>query len=162
MYKIFPIIFGILVLGLTFTSFAFAQIVDSDGDGVPDSSDICQGGDDNADIDGDGTPNGCDVQIIAPHANINDCSLIGTWDEFFKTCSMTTDASIFLIISNDDGNLTFRGKGHTLTSPNLEKGTPTVRISGSGISRAIHLCNERAKTLVSRHAYNLYRKVCAD
>jgi|GEM_PF-1624650 len=33
---------------------------DSDGDGVPDDSDICQGGDDNIDTDGDNVPNFCD------------------------------------------------------------------------------------------------------
>lgn len=35
-------------------------ITDSDGDGVPDSVDICSGYDDNTDSDNDGTPNGCD------------------------------------------------------------------------------------------------------
>ncbi|MBN2303344.1 MAG: thrombospondin type 3 repeat-containing protein [Anaerolineae bacterium] len=33
---------------------------DTDGDGVPDSSDICPGYDDHQDTDGDGTPDGCD------------------------------------------------------------------------------------------------------
>jgi hypothetical protein len=33
---------------------------DSDGDGVPDDQDICNGYDDNVDTDGDGTPDGCD------------------------------------------------------------------------------------------------------
>jgi hypothetical protein len=35
---------------------------DSDGDGVPDSSDRCPGFPDSADADGDGTPDGCDAQ----------------------------------------------------------------------------------------------------
>jgi N-acetylglucosamine-6-sulfatase len=34
---------------------------DSDGDGVPDSSDRCPGFPDSADADGDGTPDGCDT-----------------------------------------------------------------------------------------------------
>jgi hypothetical protein len=34
---------------------------DTDGDGVPDASDICPGFDDHVDTDGDGVPNGCDV-----------------------------------------------------------------------------------------------------
>lgn len=34
--------------------------IDSDGDGVPDSEDICPGHDDNVDSDGDGIPDGCD------------------------------------------------------------------------------------------------------
>jgi len=33
---------------------------DSDGDGVPDSQDICPNFDDNIDTDGDGVPDGCD------------------------------------------------------------------------------------------------------
>ena len=33
---------------------------DSDGDGVPDSSDQCEGFDDSIDVDGDGIPDGCD------------------------------------------------------------------------------------------------------
>ncbi len=33
---------------------------DTDGDGVPDSEDICPGFDDNIDTDGDGVPDGCD------------------------------------------------------------------------------------------------------
>ncbi len=35
--------------------------VDSDGDGVPDFLDICEGFDDSEDGDGDGVPDGCDV-----------------------------------------------------------------------------------------------------
>ena len=34
---------------------------DSDGDGVPDSCDVCPGFDDTLDSDGDGVPDGCDV-----------------------------------------------------------------------------------------------------
>ncbi len=34
--------------------------VDTDGDGVPDGDDICEGFDDNLDADGDGVPDGCD------------------------------------------------------------------------------------------------------
>lgn len=34
---------------------------DTDGDGVPDATDICPGQDDKLDTDGDGIPNGCDV-----------------------------------------------------------------------------------------------------
>ena len=34
--------------------------IDTDGDGVADSEDVCPGGDDNVDTDGDGTPDFCD------------------------------------------------------------------------------------------------------
>ncbi|MBU1737108.1 MAG: thrombospondin type 3 repeat-containing protein [Proteobacteria bacterium] len=36
-------------------------VPDADGDGVPDSSDVCPGFDDNADADGDLVPDGCDA-----------------------------------------------------------------------------------------------------
>lgn len=39
--------------------------VDSDGDGVIDSSDLCQGYDDTLNTDGDTIPDGCDTTIIA-------------------------------------------------------------------------------------------------
>jgi Carbohydrate esterase, sialic acid-specific acetylesterase len=35
--------------------------LDSDGDGVPDSEDVCPGSDDSIDGDGDGIPDGCDT-----------------------------------------------------------------------------------------------------
>lgn len=35
-------------------------VVDSDGDGIPDSSDVCPGFDDHVDTDSDGIPDGCD------------------------------------------------------------------------------------------------------
>ena len=37
------------------------QPTDGDGDGVPDSSDVCEGYNDNDDSDGDGVPDGCDA-----------------------------------------------------------------------------------------------------
>src|SRR5215212_536317 len=43
---------------------------DSDGDGVPDSSDKCSGSDDRLDADGDGIPDGCDTQEPPP---TNEC-----------------------------------------------------------------------------------------
>jgi hypothetical protein len=47
---------------------------DSDGDGVPDSEDICDGHDDNLDADEDGVPNGCD---LCPNDSANDVDLDG-------------------------------------------------------------------------------------
>ena len=38
----------------------FGYHIDSDGDGVPDSSDVCPGFDDHLDADEDDIPNGCD------------------------------------------------------------------------------------------------------
>lgn len=47
------------------------NLLDDDGDGVPNGQDICPGFDDNVDSDGDGTPDGCDT------LDNNDCG-IGT------------------------------------------------------------------------------------
>ena len=42
---------------------------DSDGDGVDDGSDVCEGYDDNTDWDNDGTPDGCDADDDGPRAS---------------------------------------------------------------------------------------------
>lgn len=41
---------------------------DTDGDGVPDAQDVCQGFDDNLDADGDGVPDGCDICLAGDDA----------------------------------------------------------------------------------------------
>ncbi|AFS80737.1 hypothetical protein NKOR_04235 [Candidatus Nitrosopumilus koreensis AR1] len=38
--------------------------VDSDGDGVPDVDDVCEGFDDTVDTDSDGIPDGCDIEVV--------------------------------------------------------------------------------------------------
>jgi hypothetical protein len=47
---------------------------DSDGDGVPDSSDQCEGHDDSTDVDADGTPDGCDSFIDSDGDGVPDSS----------------------------------------------------------------------------------------
>ena len=45
----------------TYDNMVVVEVVaDADGDGVPDSSDVCPGFDDNVDTDQDGIPDGCD------------------------------------------------------------------------------------------------------
>lgn len=51
-----------------------ADVADSDGDGVDDSRDVCQGWDDRVDPDLDGVPTGCDA---CPDDNPNDGDLDG-------------------------------------------------------------------------------------
>lgn len=50
-------------------------VADSDGDGVPDDEDICNGYDDNIDSDGDGIPDGCDDTPYGPEEEDDD------WDD---------------------------------------------------------------------------------
>ena len=45
---------------------------DADGDGVPDSVDICPGGDDNVDTDGDGVPDYCDACPLDAANDVDD------------------------------------------------------------------------------------------
>ena len=51
-----------------------AHVADSDGDGVLDSQDQCEGHDDNIDVDSDGTPDGCDSLIDSDGDEIADDS----------------------------------------------------------------------------------------
>ncbi len=46
---------------------------DSDGDGVCDEDDLCEGHDDNIDVDNDGTPDGCDdcLNEVSESGNVN-------------------------------------------------------------------------------------------
>ncbi|GMV42355.1 MAG: hypothetical protein AMXMBFR64_40710 [Myxococcales bacterium] len=44
-------------------------VTDTDGDGVPDSLDLCPGHDDNADADGDLVPDGCDACPSDPYGD---------------------------------------------------------------------------------------------
>ncbi len=56
----FTLPFLMAILIGTITPSAFAQVPDTDGDGIPDDLDVCPGFDDTADADVDGIPDGCD------------------------------------------------------------------------------------------------------
>jgi hypothetical protein len=49
------------VVGAGYVCISGACVLDSDGDGVPDATDVCPGYDDADDADGDGIPDGCDT-----------------------------------------------------------------------------------------------------
>ena len=51
--------------------------LDSDGDGVCDSEDVCPGGDDNVDLDGNGVPDDCDCISATKTFNTNQLSHSG-------------------------------------------------------------------------------------
>jgi hypothetical protein len=53
---------------------------DSDGDGVPDSTDVCPGGDDGVDADGDGVPDFCDACPIDPENDADGDGVCGDAD----------------------------------------------------------------------------------
>ena len=52
---------------------------DSDGDGVCDDDDICNGFDDNVDVDNDGKPDGCDDCINEKHVEGNGVCVTSNW-----------------------------------------------------------------------------------
>ncbi|RLJ67085.1 hypothetical protein CLV86_0563, partial [Lacinutrix venerupis] len=67
---------------------------DSDGDGVIDANDICNGFDDTADIDGDGVPNGCDLDNDNDGIlDVNECSPSKTVDILIQATDLTYTAS---------------------------------------------------------------------
>ncbi|WP_299386590.1 Calx-beta domain-containing protein, partial [uncultured Lacinutrix sp.] len=67
---------------------------DSDGDGVIDANDICNGFDDAADIDGDTVPDGCDLDNDNDGIlDINECSPSKTVDILIEEADLTFTAS---------------------------------------------------------------------
>ncbi|MDL5503461.1 MAG: NosD domain-containing protein, partial [Candidatus Methanoperedens sp.] len=58
-----------------------------------------------------------------------DCTLIGTWDNSIKTCTLTTD--IDKTIQIDNNGITLNGNGHTIAG----NGTG----NGVGLSRKDHI-----------------------
>ncbi len=58
-------------------------VQDSDGDGVCDAEDICDGGDDNIDVDNDGLPDACDDCIVVGQFcnDNNPCTINDSYDE---------------------------------------------------------------------------------
>jgi type VI secretion system secreted protein Hcp len=80
---------------------------DSDGDGIPDTSDICPGFDDHLDTDSDGTPNGCDLDD--DNDGISDTIDLQPTDASLDFSDGTSSGSIisgaqYLIISDAPGS----------------------------------------------------------
>ena len=105
---------------------------DTDGDGVPDGSDICPGFDDNIDSDSDGIPDGCDIiQLPTPSAVIDaphnmtygikcgDCHSYSMWWQYSPSTKSTnpnhSQISDRVCNSCHDGNnpLFPKGKSHS-------------------------------------------------
>ena len=64
--------------------FVLAEIVDSDGDGVPDAEDVCPGEDDGIDTDQDGVPNGCDTCPRDPDNDVDG-------DRYMRGCGQLSE-----------------------------------------------------------------------
>ncbi len=87
------------------------QLIDSDGDGIPDDVDTCPGHDDNVDIDGDGIPDGCDTSIVGDPR----CSGNGTYDSVTDSCTCFSDGDGTL----GSGNGHFTGASCSICAPNF-------------------------------------------
>ncbi|WP_172966902.1 Ig-like domain-containing protein, partial [Patiriisocius marinistellae] len=97
---------------LSVTLNSIENITDSDGDGVPDTADVCPGFDDTADNDNDLVPDGCDLD------DDND-GILDTVE-----CPNISLSSDIIINSLSSGNLTVVGGGAS--------GTPLVQDAGPG------------------------------
>lgn len=68
---------------------------DSDGDGVPDADDVCEGYDDNVDTDEDGIPDGCDTEEESTDCGTDfDCFIAASED--CSLASVTHEVTIDL------------------------------------------------------------------
>jgi len=78
---------------------------DSDGDGVPDSEDLCPGFDDNIDVDADGIPDGCDILIDSDNDGVADSDDVcpGFDDNIDVDADGIPDGCDTLIDSDNDG-----------------------------------------------------------
>ena len=117
--------------------------LDSDGDGVPDSDDICPGFDDAIDTDGDGIPDGCDH---CPHGDdrldadgdgiADECDICPGLDDQMKSeANGTADCRnvIKLWLRADRGVFTDDGSGASGTQ--AKDGEDITRIHYIRISR---------------------------
>uniref|UniRef100_UPI000B1B206B beta strand repeat-containing protein n=1 Tax=Lacinutrix algicola TaxID=342954 RepID=UPI000B1B206B len=76
------------------TQFDSFNQCDSDGDGVIDANDICNGFDDKADIDGDTVPDGCDLDNDNDGIlDVDECSPSKTMDIIILSTNLTYTAS---------------------------------------------------------------------
>ncbi len=68
--------------------------------------------------------------FILDNATGGNCTLIGTWDNSTKTCTLTMDITSNIQIDSD--NITLEGNGHTLTGNNT--GTGVYLVSKGGVT----------------------------
>ena len=101
---------------------------DSDGDGVCDAEDVCDGGDDTVDTDGDGIPDFCD-----------DCSVVGQSCDDGDVCTTgdVYDANCNCAGTFQDGD----GDGVCDTEDICDGGDDTMDTDGDGIPDFCDDCN---------------------
>ncbi|MEZ4993501.1 MAG: NPCBM/NEW2 domain-containing protein [Saprospiraceae bacterium] len=98
-------------------------LIDSDGDGVCDTDDICPGSDDTVDSDYDGIPDGCDDQYC-PIDFVSDLNWVGT--------PINGSGSVKKDISNGNGVITIDGVSYDKGLGVHAHSEVTYDISGQG------------------------------
>ncbi len=78
---------------------------DSDGDGVCDANDICEGGDDTIDSDGNGTPDFCDCNAAATAFDINPLTHSGAGSSNTTKNFAANDKNVSFTVSDMDSKL---------------------------------------------------------
>ncbi|RSC93801.1 T9SS type B sorting domain-containing protein [Tenacibaculum singaporense] len=124
-------------------------IIDSDGDGVQDSNDVCNGFDDTLDNDGDGIPNGCDLDD--DNDGILDIDELGVCATNNSTLNWDNE-----YVEGGSGDATL-GEDPVEANPNLTiNGTEIkLRRDGGGLSTQEYRINDFNTT---NSSYTLYQK----
>ncbi|MDB4539281.1 M12 family metallo-peptidase [Saprospiraceae bacterium] len=140
---------------------------DSDGDGVCDGEDICEGGDDNADADGDGIPDFCDCNVTQTNFPDNPLTHSGGGSSSSNLSFANGDKDASFTVSNmgaklngnpnnryeDVVNISYvNGNGSTInygTFYGSNQSSVTVNISGEHNSITVNLSNGQNNNSVS-------------
>jgi hypothetical protein len=112
------------------------SVVDTDGDGIPDSSDNCPlvANPDQADVDADGVGDACDDNSYAPALDTAALDATGNEGSTLTTSGSFTDqdGNDTLTITSDDGLVTDNGDGTWSWSlPTTDNGSGTVTVTAS-------------------------------
>ncbi len=100
--------------------------------------------------------------FIRDNTTGGDCSLIGTWDNTIKTCTLTTDSTSNIQI--DSSNIVLDGNGHALTGNDTgfgvyltgKTGVTIKNLNARNFSGGIYLYNANSNNIISNTVLNNY------
>ncbi len=116
------------------------------------------------------------TRYIRDNATGGDCTAIGVWDQYSKTCTLTTDLNFTRNgVSIVDNGITFDGNGHTISgadaftmgwSLQIKSGAAvrnlTIRNFGYGIYLQASSHNIITGNTISGNSYGLYLSASSD
>ncbi|WP_449649461.1 HYR-like domain-containing protein, partial [Tenacibaculum caenipelagi] len=125
------------------------SLSDSDGDGIDDSSDVCNGFDDTLDNDGDLVPDGCDLDD--DNDGILDVNELGTCTTNNSTLNWDNE-----YVEGGSGDATL-GEDPVQANPNLTVNGTVIKLrrDGGGLSTQEYRINDFNTT---NSSYTLYQK----